>query len=161
MGAHEETPSITLRRLGAADLPLMRKLNRLFGEAFAEVETYTAAPPGDAYLESLLGKEHIVVLAATLPDGEVIGGLVAYELEKFEKARSEIYIYDLAVSGPHRRRRIATSLIRLLGDNAAHRGARVIFVQADYGDAAAIALYESLGSREEVLHFDIILAPRR
>jgi len=31
----------------------------------------------------------------------------------------------------------------------------VIFVQADRGDAAAIALYESLGTREDVHHFDI------
>ena len=38
---------------------------------------------------------------------------------------------------------------------AVERGAFVIFVQADYGDDPAIALYESLGEREEVLHFDI------
>jgi aminoglycoside 3-N-acetyltransferase I len=31
----------------------------------------------------------------------------------------------------------------------------VIFVQADYVDAPAVALYEKLGRREEVLHFDI------
>jgi aminoglycoside 3-N-acetyltransferase I len=40
---------------------------------------------------------------------------------------------------------------------AAERGAYVIFVQADTGteDAAAIALYDKLGTREQVLHFDI------
>jgi aminoglycoside 3-N-acetyltransferase I len=32
-------------------------------------------------------------------------------------------------------------------------------VQADAGDGPALALYESLGTREEVLHFDI--PPRR
>jgi hypothetical protein len=31
----------------------------------------------------------------------------------------------------------------------------VIFVQADRGDDAAIALYSKLGAREDVLHFDI------
>jgi len=31
----------------------------------------------------------------------------------------------------------------------------VIFVQADLGDAPAIALYTKLGAREDVLHFDI------
>ena len=37
----------------------------------------------------------------------------------------------------------------------------MIFVQADTGeeDAAAIALYEKLGEREEVLHFDIPFSP--
>jgi aminoglycoside 3-N-acetyltransferase I len=28
-------------------------------------------------------------------------------------------------------------------------------VQADYGDDPAIALYEKLGRREDVMHFDI------
>jgi aminoglycoside 3-N-acetyltransferase I len=31
----------------------------------------------------------------------------------------------------------------------------VIFVQADIGDDPAIKLYESLGTREDVHHFDI------
>jgi hypothetical protein len=38
---------------------------------------------------------------------------------------------------------------------AAARGAYVIFVQADRGDAPAIALYTKLGTAEDVLHFDI------
>jgi aminoglycoside 3-N-acetyltransferase I len=38
---------------------------------------------------------------------------------------------------------------------AAQRGAWMIFVQADHGDDPAIRLYEGLGTREEVLHFDI------
>ena len=116
--------------------------------------TYTAEPPTEPYSESLLSKEHIVVLAA-MAGHEVVGGLVAYELEKFERARSEFYIYDLAVGSKHRRRGIATSLIDCLREIAARRSAWVIFVQADYGDGPAIALYEKLGVREEVLHFDI------
>jgi aminoglycoside 3-N-acetyltransferase I len=31
----------------------------------------------------------------------------------------------------------------------------VIYVQADLGDEPAIRLYQSLGVREDVLHFDI------
>jgi aminoglycoside 3-N-acetyltransferase I len=85
----------------------------------------------------------------------VVGGLVAYELEKFERARRELYIYDLAVAETHRRRGLATALIGRLQAIAAERGAWVIFVQADHGDDPAIALYEGLGTREDVLHFDI------
>jgi aminoglycoside 3-N-acetyltransferase I len=144
----------TLRRLAPADVPLMRKLNALFAEAFAEPETYGAEPPTDAYLEGRLAKEHIVVLVALAGD-EVLGGLVAYELDKFERARREFYIYDLAVAAEHRRRHIATALIEHLRGIAASRGAWVVYVQADYGDEPAIALYEKLGIREEVLHFDI------
>jgi len=76
-------------------------------------------------------------------------------LRKFERERSEIYIYDLAVAAAHRRQGVATALIDALKPIAVARGAYVIFVQADHGDAPAIALYTGMGTREDVLHFDI------
>lgn len=89
-------------------------------------------------------------------DGEVVGGLAAYDLPKFEQARSEIYVYDLAVDAGHRRQGIATALIRELQRIGRARGAHVIFIQANRADEPAVALYEKLGEREEeVLHFDI------
>jgi aminoglycoside 3-N-acetyltransferase I len=144
--------------LTAADLPLFKALLAVFGDAFDEPQTYQGAVPDDAYLARLLGKPTFIALAAVHRregGAEVVGGLAAYELEKFEQARSEIYIYDLAVAEAHRRRGIATGLIRALQGIAEARGAYVIFVQADPGDDPAIRLYESLGTREDVHHFDI------
>lgn len=106
------------------------------------------------YLNGLLGGDSFIALA-TLDDAQVVGALAAYELRKFEQERSEIYIYDLAVKQNRRREGIATGLIAFLQEIAAMRGAYVIFVQADYGDDAAINLYSKLGKREDVLHFDI------
>lgn len=143
-----------IRQLAPADLPTMHALLDMFGEAFEDLETYGRARPDAAYLRRLLGGEHFIALAA-LKGGEVVGGPAAYELPKFEQARSEIYIYDLAVAAAHRRQGIATALIERLKTIAAARGAYVIFVQADYVDPPAIALYTKLGTREEVLHFDI------
>jgi aminoglycoside 3-N-acetyltransferase I len=146
----------TCLRLGPADLPRLRALNVLFAAAFDDAESYAAAPPDDAYLRDLLGQEHVIALVAVDAGGEaVVGGLVAYELAKLERARREIYIYDLAVAADHRRRGVGAALIAQVQAIAAARGAWVIFVQADYGDDPAIALYEKLGQREEVLHFDI------
>ena len=150
----------SLRRLGAQDIVLARRLNAMFGEAFGEPDVYGGDPPSDTYLEALLAKAHVLVLAALAGD-EVVGGLVAYELDKLERARPEVYVYDLAVAGPHRRRGIATALIRLCREIAAQRGAWVVFVQADRADAPAVALYEKLGRREEVLHYDLEVEPRR
>jgi aminoglycoside 3-N-acetyltransferase I len=143
-----------VRRLGPGDLPLARALNALFAAAFEDPEAYASAPPPDGYLAELLGRDGVFALVA-LDGDQVTGGLVAYELAKLEQARSEIYIYDLAVAEAYRRRGVATALIRWLQRVAAARGAWVIYVQADHGDDPAIALYESLGVREEVLHFDI------
>jgi aminoglycoside 3-N-acetyltransferase I len=146
--------SLKLHQLTAADVPLLRALNALFGEAFGDGAAYGADPPSDGYLEALLAKEHVIVLVALLGQ-EVAGGLVAYELDKFERARRELYIYDLAVAEVHRRQGIATTLIKRLREIAGRRGAWVVYVQADYGDKPAIALYEKHGTREDVLHFDI------
>lgn len=144
----------TYKILTDADVPLFKHLLRVFGEAFEEPDTYQSAVPGEAYLRDLLGKEHFIVLAALAGD-TVVGGLAAYELQKFEQERKELYIYDLAVSAEHRRKGIATNLIRELQRVAQERGTYVIFVQADQEDTPAIRLYESLGTREDVHHFDI------
>lgn len=146
--------TIDIRRLGPADVALMRSLNTLYGTAFSEPETYTQAVPTDTYLSELLAKEHVIALVAVAA-GQVVGGLVAYELDKFERARRELYIYDLAVAEDHRRQGVATALIERVRGIAVQRGAWVVYVQADYGDTAAVALYEKLGVREDVMHFDI------
>jgi aminoglycoside 3-N-acetyltransferase I len=86
---------------------------------------------------------------------EVVGGLAAYQLDKFEQDRREFYIYDLAVLEGHRRKGIATGLIGELRKIAVERNVYVIFVQADLGDGPAIALYESLGTKETAHHFEI------
>lgn len=144
----------TIRRLEPGDVALFRALNAMFGKAFEDADAYAGAPPSDVYLDALLRKDHVIPLVA-LADGAVIGGLVAYELDKFEQERREVYIYDLAVAETHRRQGVATALINTLVEIASSRGAWVIYVQADYGDEPAIALYTKLGRREDVMHFDI------
>ena len=153
------TPRYCIHQLAPDDVALMDALLATFGEAFDEVETYGGKRPSMAYLRQLLGSGYFIALAA-LEEREVVGGLAAYELKKFEQERSEIYIYDLAVAAEHRRQGIATALIHELKNIASARGAYVIFVQADTGDEPAIALYTKLGVREDVLHFDIAVAGR-
>ena len=156
--------TVEIRQLTLGDDGLMNALLTCFGKAFNDMSTYTEKRPGAQYLKRLLGSDYFIALVALSDekpdeesDKEVVGGIAAYELKKFEQERSEIYIYDLAVPAGHRRKGIATALIKKLKTIAADRGAYVIFVQADTGieDEPAIALYTKLGHREEVLHFDI------
>jgi len=142
---------IVFERVG---LSTLKELLNVFGDAFEEPETYQGAVPSDQYLESLLASDNFIAVAA-VADGKVVGGLAAYVLNKFEQERSEIYIYDLAVLEEYRRRHIATGSINKLREIAREIGAYIIFVQADHGDDPAIKLYESLGTRADVLHFDI------
>jgi aminoglycoside 3-N-acetyltransferase I len=148
---------ISIRQLSANDLALMEGLLATFGEAFNQVATYSSSRPSNAYFKRLLSSDYFIALVA-LKNGSVVGGIAAYELQKFEQERSEIYIYDLAVAASHRREGIATALIQELKKIAVARAAYIIFVQADIGDDPAIALYTKLGTREDVLHFDIAVA---
>ena len=148
------TQAISVRRLTSNDVPQMRNMLSMFGQAFEDIPTYTEDQPSTPYLADLLSSNTFVALAAFEGD-RVIGGLAAYVLPKFEQPRREIYVYDLAVAQSHRRLGVATALIRALQRLARELGAYVIFIQADYGDEPAVALYTKLGAREEVLHFDI------
>ena len=146
--------SFEVRVLSTHDVANARAMLTMFGREFGDEQTYSARQPDDRYLQRLLESDTFVAIVA-LAGTRVIGGLAGYVLPKFEQARSEFYIYDLAVEEAHRRRGVATSLIQRLKKLAAARGIYVIFVQADLGDDPAIALYTKLGVREDVLHFDI------
>jgi aminoglycoside 3-N-acetyltransferase I len=145
----------TVRRLGAEDLEAMRGINALYAEAFEDPEHYAAVPPDDAWLAAHLADRHVIALVAEDAGRVIVGALTGYILPKLEQARSEIYIYDLAVAESHRRQGIATALIEALQPIGRAAGAWVIYVQADYGDEPAVALYTKLGEREDVMHFDI------
>ncbi|WP_288252864.1 AAC(3)-I family aminoglycoside N-acetyltransferase [uncultured Hydrogenophaga sp.] len=147
---------ITLHRLGPDDHALLLRLNAMFAVAFDDADTYEGAPPDEAWARETLGRPNVIALAAR-DGGAVVGGLVAYELDKLESRRREVYLYDLAVADTHRRQGIATRLIDHLRAIARERGAWVVYVQADYGDEPAIALYTKLGVREDVMHFDLPL----
>jgi aminoglycoside 3-N-acetyltransferase I len=146
--------SPAIRRLGVDDVRSLRSMLTLFGEAFDDRTTYESRQPDDAYLFRLLSSDTFVAIAS-FSGPAVVGGLAGYVLPKFEQARSEFYIYDLAVDAAHRRQGVATALIEELGRVVSERGVYVIFVQADHGDDAAVGLYTKLGVREDVMHFDI------
>jgi aminoglycoside 3-N-acetyltransferase I len=150
---------VHIERLQPSQAQLMPGLQAMFGKAFEDAEGWSKNRPGAAYVHKLLAKPDVFVLAA-LKDEQVVGGLVAYELQKIEQPRSEIYIYDLAVDEAHRRQGIATALIEALQPLARDCGAWAIYLQADYGDEPAIALYNKLGVMEEVMHFDIAVRVR-
>jgi aminoglycoside 3-N-acetyltransferase I len=146
-----------IRLLGSEDVELLRGMLVVFGGAFGDSATYTERQPDDDYLRALLSKQDFIAIAV-LCNGNVVAGLTAYILKKYEQARSEAYIYDLAVAKTHRRQGIATSLIRRMQHEAKSRGAHGVFVQADIDDEVAVALYSRLGVKKEVLHFDMGIA---
>lgn len=76
--------SVKVCHLTPDDVGLMQGLIAAFGEAFHEAETYSGNKPSGAYLALLLGADYFIALAA-VKNNEVVGGLAAYELRKFEQ----------------------------------------------------------------------------
>ena len=114
--------NVEIRALGANDVAAMRDMLCMFGEAFEDVRTYTDKQPDDDYLGQLLSGSAFIAVAA-FSGGKVVGGIAAYVLPKFEQARSEVYIYDLAVQENSRRMGVATAMIaelRKLAMRVAH-----------------------------------------
>jgi aminoglycoside 3-N-acetyltransferase I len=150
----------TIHRLDAQNDTRFGEALDLFASAFDDPENYSTARPSPGYRRRLISKRDFIMLVA-VADQKTVGALAAYELEKFEQERSEFYIYDLAVSPEWRRCGIATNLIIHLREIAATLQSKVVFVQADHGDDPAIALYTKLGTREDVIHFDIPVTPKQ
>ena len=146
-----------VRRLGPGDLAGFRAMNQLFGAVFEDPASYAARPPSDDYAWDFLQRNDSILLIAEAA-GETVGALAGYVLPKFEQARSEVFIYDLAVDEAWRRRGVATALIEGTRRIAREVGAWTVFVQADTipEDEPARALYRKLASEEiTALHFDI------
>lgn len=149
---------ITARRIVEHDLDGFRAMNAVLAEGFGEPETYADRPPGAGYAAAWLANPANVAILAESGD-EPIGALAGYVLQKFEQARSELFIYDLAVLECHRRLGAGTALIEEARRLARQAGARTIFIQADAipeGEPAR-ALYRKFARSELTAHhFDIV-----
>ena len=82
--------SFTTRLLAAGDLEQMKRLLRMFGEAFDDPDSYQGAPPSDAYLRERLGDRSFFAVVAQDERSATIGGLaptanVAKSLEVVEQ----------------------------------------------------------------------------
>lgn len=137
-----------IQRLHGNDLSDMRALNTLFGDVFEDPDSYHSKPPADKYLSDFLLSGNTIVLVAK-KDETIIGGIVAYILDKFEQQRKEVYLYDLAIASEHQRQGVGRRLMEKLKLVAKEVGAYVMFVQADEGDDA-VYFYESLGPDENL-----------
>lgn len=148
---------VSARRLDRGDKAAFRAMNQLFAEVFEMPREYLGAPPDEGYVTDWLSQQQNIAVVAE-EEGMIVGALAGYQLRKFEQARSEIFIYDLAVSSDHRRRGIASAMIEETRRIARECGAWTVFVQADVfdEDEPARQLYRKF-AREEIKahHFDI------
>ncbi len=142
---------ITVKKLTVNDLNEFSSLIHIYAEAF-EVENFVL--PSAHYLQSLLKKEYMFFLTAC-NENQVIGGLTAYILSSVYEAKTEVYIFDIAVKPEFQQKGIGTKLLSELKVYCKAAGHKNIFVQADFEDTHALNFYRKTGGSEaDVRHFN-------
>jgi aminoglycoside 3-N-acetyltransferase I len=143
--------NLEIKKLGAREIEAAKELFRLF-QLDDGVENPTSA--SDEYLKKLLEKQDFHVLVA-VENQKVIGGLTAYELLKYKKETSEMFLYEIGVAAAHRKKGAASALIEFLKQICLEKGINTIFVLAADGNLPALGLYEKTGGKGfQVIEFD-------
>lgn len=148
-----EPKHFRILHLTKKDAAIFNELITLFKNVFEDADKEN---PSLFYLEELLSKSDFFAFAV-LHEDKVVGGITGYELQKYYKAESEFFIYDLAVDPAFHRMGIATRLTDKIKEICYQREINSIFVDAHTEDVEALKFYESLGhgSGENVTQFTI------
>ncbi len=131
--------SLTVRRETAADAALAAQLNRMFDEGVA-----WDAEQGRRFLE-----DPDAALLVARWDGAPCGFLTAYRLQRFDRRRAEVLLYEIGVEEPFRRRGVGRALVKAAKRWAVEVGAGELWVLTEIDNAPARLLYAATGGREE------------
>jgi aminoglycoside 3-N-acetyltransferase I len=142
--------SFKISRIQENDTKRFIEFVELLNEVFEEPNKVASK----RQLKKLLSRRDFHAVVAIKED-KIIGGLTAYELERYYTDKSELYIYDIAVKTELHNQGIGKELINYLKDYSTNNGIETIFVEAHSEDEQAVKFYEStFGKSEKVDHFN-------
>ena len=125
---------IVVREARQSDLDAIARL---------ENESFESDRVSRRSLREFLRAKHRPVIAATIDD-EIAG----YALVALRKGARAVRIYSLAVAARFGRRGVGRALMQACEAYARRHGRSALTLEVRYDNAAAIALYESLGFRQ-------------
>ena len=91
------------------------------------------------------GAGHHLLLAYADTSASPVGFVSGVEMTHPDKG-TEMFLYELGVTRAHRRRGVATALVRALADLAEQRGCYGMWVAVDAENHGALATYRSAGA---------------
>ena len=100
----------------------------------------------DAVARFLAENGHHLLIASE--DGQAVGFVSGVEVTHPDKG-TEMFLYELAVDEPFRRRGIARAVVERLADLAREAGCYGMWVVTDHDNEAARATYEGTGAAPE------------
>jgi ribosomal protein S18 acetylase RimI-like enzyme len=125
-----------IRRVGPGDRDLVERAAALFDQPLRD----------DAIDRFLAADDHHLLLA--LDGDEPVGFVTGVELTHPDKG-GEMFLYELAVDEPARRRGYGTALVEALLAIARERGCRGMWVLTDDDNQAALGAYRKAGATIE------------
>ncbi len=137
--------SVVIKKLKPEDSKSAKKLFLIF-QTDDKVKVPTFA--SHEYLKNLLARDDFHVVAAFAKD-EIIGGLTAYELPKYKSEKVEMFLYELVVEKSHRRKGVATKLLKFINKICAEKGISEMFLATEIDNESARNLYEKTGGELE------------
>ena len=95
-------------------------------------------------LIKFIGNRHNYLILA-YENGNVVGVIEAYNLQKFDWRNNEMLLYSIEVKKKYRKKGIAKAMLLKLREIAIKEGSHEIWVLTDKNNVAAKNLYKSLG----------------
>jgi len=132
-----ETPKQQLRieHISQVDEALGRQVSTLLDEG-----TFWDKEQGEKFLAN---KDNSLFLAFW--EGKIAGFLTGYRLQRIDKRKAEVLLYEISVHENFRKRGIGKALIQALKHWAKEVGADEVWVITNKSNTAAVAMYESEG----------------
>ena len=134
-----------IKKLDSNQVSLAKELIEMFGfDDESENQTFSS----DEYVRKLLKRDDFHVIVA-LENGQLIGGLTAYEMQMFKRETTEMFLYEIEVAEEHRRKGIGKALIEYLKEICLEKGIIEMFVGTEKDNIAARKLYVSTGGETD------------
>jgi GNAT superfamily N-acetyltransferase len=126
---------LTIRRLTEVDAALAEQLNAEFDEGMVWDEA-----EGRRFLA---GRDNLFL--AAFWDERVCGFATAHRLQRVDRRRAEVLLYEIGVNEAFQRRGIGTALVAAVKHWAREVGANEVWVLTERENTAAMALYAATG----------------
>jgi ribosomal protein S18 acetylase RimI-like enzyme len=134
-----DNQSIRIELIKKVDAAFISQLNVLFDEG-AEWDSQQ----GEKFL-----KDSNNALFVAFLENQVVGFLTANRLQRFDKRGAEVLLYEIGVREDARQKGIGKALINEVKLWAKEVGADEVWVLTNRSNAAAVALYQSMGGETE------------
>ena len=128
-----------IKRITQLNNELINQINLLLDE-----ETTWDNEQGNFFTKN---QDNLLLLA--FEDNKPVGFLTAHRLQRFDKRKAEVLLYEMGVHQDYRKRGIGKTLIEECKNWAKEIGADEVWVLTEKDNIPAMTMYQSAGAKEE------------